>query len=53
MRTDFYNIRSKLPSEFHVKCETIKCPNYYNIKYKNANGYCKPCSDRNKKKKEA
>tara|TARA_R100000808_G_C2119483_1_gene131130 strand:+ start:97 stop:246 length:150 start_codon:yes stop_codon:yes gene_type:complete len=32
------------PSEFHVKCETDKCPNYYNAQYSNANGYCKPCN---------
>ena len=34
----------KKPSAFHASCETKECNNYYNTKYKNANGYCKPCN---------
>ena len=37
---------------YHVKCESEKCINYYNTKYKDANGYCKPCNNKDKKKKE-
>ena len=36
------------PSEFHVKCETKKCPNYYNAGYTKANGLCKPCNVKKK-----
>ena len=36
------------PSEFHIKCETKKCTNYYNAGYRNANGLCKPCNMRKK-----
>lgn len=32
------------PSEFHIKCETEKCTNFYNASYAKANGLCKPCN---------
>ena len=40
---------SRKPSSFHIKCETRECSNYYNTKYNNANGFCKPCNVKIKK----
>ena len=45
---EFHGWRKK-PSAFHAPCETKECNNYYNTKYKNANGYCKPCNVKLKK----
>ena len=41
---------TKKPTLNHVPCETEKCPNYYNVNYKYANGYCRLCNEKNKKK---
>ena len=35
----------KKPNVNHQRCNTDKCPNYWNITYKNADGYCKPCNN--------
>ena len=40
-----------MKKEYHYKCNTKGCTNYYNVLYKNSNGYCSPCN-RVKKKKE-
>ena len=35
---------TRKPKNVHAKCNTKKCPNYYNTTYKSSNGYCKPCN---------
>lgn len=39
------------PKEHHFKCNTKGCPNYFNINYKDSNGYCKPCNTKRKRRK--
>mgnify|MGYP003674002394 FL=1 len=43
---------NKRPSVFHSTCETKECCNYYNTKYKHANGLCKPCNVKLKRDSE-
>jgi len=49
MRAKHHKLR---PSKFHIKCETEKCPNFYNAQYAEINGLCKPCSRRKKWQKK-
>ena len=42
---------TRKPKDFHVKCSTLNCTNYYNAQYKEQNGKCKPCNVAEKKKK--
>ena len=44
-----FNKYKKKPESYHIVCETYACTNYYNAKYRNADGYCKPCQIRKKK----
>ena len=37
---------TKRPKDIHVPCETKGCNNYFNMYYKNANGYCKICNEK-------
>ena len=39
---------TKKPTVNHIPCKTKGCNNYFNVKYKDANGYCRLC---NKKRK--
>ena len=35
---------TKKPTESHAPCLTKGCTNYFNVNYKDANGYCKGCN---------
>tara|TARA_R110002020_G_scaffold223222_1_gene432254 strand:+ start:1106 stop:1342 length:237 start_codon:yes stop_codon:yes gene_type:complete len=39
---------TKNPTENHMPCEVKDCNNYFNVKYKYANGYCRLCNEKKK-----
>ena len=39
------------PKEYHVKCNTKDCTNYYSAIMKSSNGYCTPCNKKIRDKK--
>lgn len=39
------------PFDFHIKCNTDNCTNYYNSSYVKSNGYCNPCNMKIRNKK--
>jgi len=43
---------TKKPLKEHIPCSKAGCPNYYNSRYKDANGLCKPCNRIKKEKDE-
>ena len=48
-----FNRWRKKPSTNHAPCEAKRCNNFYNITYRDADGYCKPCKTRRKNEQES
>ena len=39
---------TKKPTVNHLPCEAKGCNNYFNVKYRYANGYCRLCNEKKK-----
>ncbi len=40
------------PTQHHIPCITKGCNNYYNIVHLHTNEKCKPCREKDKRKKQ-
>ena len=39
---------TKQPTENHLPCEAKGCNNYFNVRYRYTNGYCRLCNEKRK-----